>query len=118
MLPGPSVMSRRRTCASGRTLRRATVCTGTVLAAQWLMAAHVDGKLHMIFSSCTVNRPAVTHSAFHFLSGPFPSVVSHPGFEMRRSWSSYVAVRHVALAAWVRALRTAMKILSIRVLGG
>ncbi len=62
-----------------------------------------DGKLHMIFPSCRVNRPGVTHSAFHLLSGPFPSVGSHPGFEMRRSWSSCVAVRHLVLAAWVRA---------------
>ena len=91
--------------------------TGTVLAAQWLMAAHVDGKLHMIFPSCRVNRPGVTHSAFHLSSGPFSLVGSHPGFEMRRSWSSCVAVRHVALASWVRALRTAMQILSTRVLG-
>ncbi len=78
MLPGPSVISRRRTCASGRTRRRATVRTGTVLAAQWLMPAHVDCKLHMIFSSCRVNRPGVTHSAFHLLSGPFPSVRRFP----------------------------------------
>ncbi len=80
MLPGPSVMIRRRTCASGRTLRRATVRTGTVLAAPWLMPAHVDGKLHMIFPSCRVKRPGVTYSAFHLSSGLFPSVGSHPGF--------------------------------------
>ena len=97
---------------------RATVRTGTMLAAQWLLPAHVDGKLHVIFPSCKVKKPGVTHSAYHFLSGPFPSVGPHPGFEMRRSWSSCEAVRHVALAAWVRALRTAMQILSTRVLGG
>ena len=82
MLPGPSAISRRRACASGHTLRRATVRTGTVLAAQWLMPAHVDGKLHMIFFSCRVNKLGVTHSAFHLSSGPFPSVGSYPGFEM------------------------------------
>ena len=93
---------------SSRTLRRATVRTGTVLTAQWLMPAHVDGKLHIIFPSCPVNRPGVTHSAFHFSSVPFSLVGSHPGFEMRRSWSSYVAVRHAELAAWVKVLRTAI----------
>ncbi len=82
--------------------------TGTVLAAQWLMAAHVEGKLHMIFPLCRVNRPGVPHSAFHLSSGLFLSVGSHPGFEMQRFWWIYVAVRHVALATWVRALRTAM----------
>ena len=44
------------------------------------MPAHVDGKLHTIFHLCRVNRPGVTHSAFHLPSGPFPSVGSHPGF--------------------------------------
>ena len=87
MLPGPLVMSRTpgRTCAFSRTLRRATVHTGTVLAAQWLMSAHVDSKLYMIFPSCRANRPGVSHSAFHLSSGPFPSVGSHPGIEVRRS---------------------------------
>ncbi len=82
--------------------------TGTVLAAQWLMVARVDCKLRMIFPSCRVNRPGVTRSAIHLSSGPFPVVGSHPRFEIRRSLSSCVAVRHVGLAALVRALPTAM----------
>ncbi len=108
MLPRPSVMRRRRRCASGRTLRRVTVRTGTLLEAQLLTPAHVDGKLHMIFPSCRVNRPEVTHFAIYLSTGPFSSFGSHPGFEMQRSRSSCVDVRHVALAAWVGALRTAM----------
>ncbi len=72
---------------------------GTVFTAQWLMPAHVDGKLYMIFLLRRVNRPRVNHSASHLSSGPLLSVGYHPGFEMRRSWSSCVAVRHVALTA-------------------
>ena len=48
----------------------------------------------------------------------FPQSVPIRVFEMRRSWSSCLAARHVALAAWVRALRTAMYILSTRMLRG
>ncbi len=42
---------------------RATVRTGIVLAAQWLMPALVDGKLHIIFPSCRVNRHGVIYIA-------------------------------------------------------